>query len=94
MDRKIKEEEICEVCCCHGELLQLLDATFGLLNTKCSEFQEKKAEELKERLEVLREKWLLLSLNVTPRMHTLLNHSPDMLMALKGFLHMSEERIE
>jgi hypothetical protein len=88
------DEEIMEVCGGYGEVLQLLDGVFSLLNTPRREYNDDKQIKLEVSLELLRKKWIALNLSITPKVHMLLNHSAHLIKRLKGFVHMTEERIK
>lgn len=88
------DDDIDERCNAYGETLQLLDPIFSVLNTHRHEYNMEKVQLLKNNLELLRKKWNSLQLSFTPKVHTLLDHSPYLFETLKGFAHMSEERLE
>jgi hypothetical protein len=51
---KTVKEELKAVCLVHGQMFQLLDGTFSLLNTKRGAVTAEIVEKLKERLELAR----------------------------------------
>ena len=72
----------------------LFHGMFSSLNTSHKDHKDEAVTELKKRLELLRTTWMTSELSFTPKMHTLPNHGPEMLQCLKGFSHMTEERVE
>jgi hypothetical protein len=65
---EIDKEELKAVCSAHGQMFQLLDGIFSLLNTKRGAVTAEIVEKLKERLELARKKWDDMGLSMmTPK---------------------------
>jgi hypothetical protein len=92
---KIDKEELKAVCLAHGQMFQLLDGIFSLLNTKRGAVTAEIVETLKKRLELARKKWDDMGLSMTPKWHMLLAHAIELLMRTGGgLIEMGEDRIE
>jgi hypothetical protein len=92
---KIDKQELKAVCSAHGQMFQLLDGTFSLLNTKRGAVTAEIVEKLKERLELARKKWDDMGLSMTPKWHVLLAHAVEMpLRTGGGLIEMGFDRIE
>jgi hypothetical protein len=92
---KIDEEDLKAVCLAHGQMFQLLDGIFSLLNTKRGVVTAEIVEKSKDRLELARKKWDDMSLSMTPKWHMLLAHVIELLMITGGgLIVMGEDRIE
>ncbi len=92
---KIDKEELKAVCLAHGQMFQLLDGIFSLLNTKRGAVTAEIVETLKKRLELARKKWDDIGLSMTPKWHMLLAHAIELLMRTGGgLIEMGEDRIE
>ena len=83
---KIDKEELKAVCLAHGQMFQLLDGIFSLLNTKRGAVTAEIVETLKKRLELARKKWDDIGLSMTPKWHMLLAHAIELLMTTGGGL--------
>ncbi len=83
------------VCSAHGQMFQLLDGIFSLLNAKRGAVTAEIVEKLKETLELARKKWDDMGLSMTPKWHMLLAHAVEMLLTTGGgLIEMGEDRIE
>jgi len=92
---KIDKEELKTVCSAHGQMFQLLDGIFSLLNTKRGGVTAEIVQKLKERLELARRKWDDMGLSMTPKWHMLLAHAIEFLIRTGGgLIEMGEDRIE
>ena len=92
---KIDKEELKAVCSAHGQMFQLLDGIFSLVNTKRGAVTTELLKTLKERLELARKKWDDIGLSMTPKWHMLLAHAIELLMRTGGgLIEMGEDRIE
>jgi hypothetical protein len=92
---KIDKEELKAVCSAHGQMFQLLDGIFSLVNTKRGAVTTELLKTLKERLELARKKWDDIGLSMTPKWHMLLAHAIEFLLRTGGgLIEMGEDRIE
>jgi hypothetical protein len=93
---EIDKEELKAVCSAHGQMFQLLDGIFSLLNTKRGAVTAEIVEKLKERLELARKKWDDMGLSMmTPKWHMLLAHVIELLIRTGGgLIEIGKDRIE
>jgi hypothetical protein len=81
-------------CKLHQDIFMTLDALCSLLRMKNGEPQQQHFEKAETHLLNLRKLWQKASLSLTPKMHTLLNHSIQQMRAFEGIGDTMEDDVE
>ena len=89
------DEDIEEVCILYRYFYLLLDSSFSFIyNIKNRKATIGEVHVLKERLKLVRQKWLTIGLSFTPKVDLFLDCVIDQIHEIKGCTTLGEDRIE
>ena len=91
---KCEDSMIINSCTLHRDISMTLDVLCSLLRMKNGEPQQEHFDKADAHLSNLQKLWQKASLSITPKMHTLLNHSVHQMKAFEGIGDTMEDDVE